>query len=309
MFKFLKKKPNTWLGIDITQQSIQMVELSNQVLQGYAYGDIPKETQAVSTKIASLVHQHSFQSKNVILAIPDALSISKVLKVSAHLYPHEIEACVVFDLEKHLPYALDDVYVDFQILGTCHHEEDTLDVLLVASKIQHVQQRVDMVERAGLVVDVVELQSHAMMRALPEIKSPPFQTITLLIDARQQSIACFVFENKTLIFLREEVLSAHINWLQTVEQVLLYTKRELQLHALTGLTMESVCIVLTGKISQSDAFYSLLKRHFNDSAQYIHPLSNVVLSSHIDPLVFKKECFCLLGAYGLALRGRNEYAY
>lgn len=280
---------------------MQLVELSNQVLEAYAYCDVSEGTRDIANALADLLKSHTFQSKHAILAIPDALSISKILQVSANLHPHEIEACVRFDLEQQLPYPLDEVYFDFQILGVSCHAINQLDVLLVASKIQNIQQRVEIVERAGLIVDAVELESHAVMRAIYAIGFALFQKTTVLIDVRAQTIACFIFENAQLVFLREEPFDDNACCVRKSEQLFLHIKRELQLQASTNHgKKEAISILLTG---QHTDLVSLLESHFNQSIQYVNPFSALALSPTMDADLFKQQQFRLLVAYGLALRG------
>lgn len=306
MFKFFKKKPNSWLGIDLNTQSVQLVELSNQALQTYAYHDFLDATQNVSAVIDNLIQSGSFQSKHVILAIPDALSISKILQVSAKLHPHEIEACVKFDLEKQLPYSLDDVYFDFQILGPSHHEANSLDILLVASKIQNIQQRVEIIEHAGLKVDAVELESHAVMRAMFGIGCAPVQKTMVIIDVRAQSIVCFIIQNAQLVFLRDDPLDVNTCSIQALDQLFAHIKREWQLHVLANHELQASLVVLTGKPIKNDDLILWLESHFNQPISYVNPFSAITLSPAINSDLFKQERFRLLVAYGLALRGGDE---
>jgi type IV pilus assembly protein PilM len=320
VFKLFKSRPCSWLGLDISSASVNLVELSNKsgllTVQAYACGAFPKQavdlsvtkdSHVVSDRIVHLLETQPFSSKKVILAIPDALSINKIIQVSTELREQEIEEWIMFDVDKHLPYSLDEIYLDFQILGPSRHHVDKRDVLLVASKIQDVQQRIEVIERAGLAADVVEIESHAVTRAVAETQLLHHQKTVVMLDLREQSIGYFVFQGVTLAFLREEQFDEHDCYRISDEQRLLQIKRVLQFYFSTTNETPIDYFLLAGKWIENQALILLLQHHFNTPIQYVNPFINLALSNSIDSMIFSKNCSRLLVAYGLALRGRKEF--
>ena len=324
MFKLFKSRPCSWLGLDISSTAVNLVELSNKsgllTVQAYACGAFPKQavdlsaikdSHVASDRIVHILEAQPFSAKKVILAIPDALSINKIIQVSTDLHEQEIEEWIMFDVDKHLPYSLDEIYFDFQILGPSRHHLDKRDVLLVASKIQDVQQRIDVIERAGLVADIVEIESHAVTRAIAETQLLDHQKTVVMLDLREQSIGYFVFQGITLDFLREERFDEQAFSCASHEQRLFQINRVLQFYLSTTNEAQIDLFLLAGKWVENQELILLLQSHFNLPIQHVNPFTNIELSNGINPVLFNKNCSRLLVAYGLALRGvkglRNEF--
>lgn len=178
VFKRDKSMSSAWLGVDIHSTGINLVELSNLAgqlfLQACVQGTLPegavvsgviKHADAVSHCLRSLLQNNLFLSKQAILAIPDALSMRKIIQVSVDLQPDEIEQMVMQDTDGHIPYPLHEISLDFQILGRSTHHSNMLDVLLVAVQTETIQQRVDVITSSELSPYVVEIESDALARA------------------------------------------------------------------------------------------------------------------------------------------------
>ena len=320
MFKLLNQRPCSWLGLDISSASVNLVELTNKsgllTVQAYACGAFPKQavdlsvikdSHVVSDRIVHLLETQPFSSKKVILAIPDALSINKIIQVSTELREQEIEEWIMLDVDKHLPYSLDEIYLDFQILGPSRHHSDKRDVLLVASKIQDVQQRIEVIERAGLAADVVEIESHAVTRAMAETQLLHHQKTVVMLDLREQSIGYFVFRGVTLAFLREERFNEQDCYRISDEQCLFQIKRVLQFYFSTTNETQIDYVLLTGKWVEAPKLIVLLQDHFNRQIQHVNPFVNIELSNSINSVIFNENCSRLLVAYGLALRGSKGF--
>ena len=169
---------SSWLGVDIHSTGISLVELSKLsgqfCLQACAWGPLPERAvesgmiinrNSVVSCLLSLLQNNPFLSKQAILAIPDELSMRKIIQLSADLHPDEIEQIVMQDTEGHIPYPMHEISVDFQVLGRSTHHPHMLDVLLVAAQTQTIQQRVEVITSVELLPYVVEIESYARARS------------------------------------------------------------------------------------------------------------------------------------------------
>lgn len=77
----------------------------------------------------------------------------------------EIETQILLEADQYIPYPLEEVNIDFDILGPSSTSPDMVDVLLAATRSENVDDRVAALEIAGLNAAVVDVESYAMERA------------------------------------------------------------------------------------------------------------------------------------------------
>ena len=174
---FSPPTPNT-IGIDISSDSVKLLELSysgdRHSVECFALVPLPagtivekiiKNTDALADSIRKVVEKSETGAKHVAIAMPDSFVITKVIQMDASLSEEEIENQIVVEADKYIPYPLEEVSLDFQILGPSSKDSDSIDLLLAASRSENVYARVHAIEDAGLTVRVVDIESFAMERA------------------------------------------------------------------------------------------------------------------------------------------------
>jgi type IV pilus assembly protein PilM len=77
----------------------------------------------------------------------------------------QLEGQVEVQADQYIPFPMDEVSYDFQVLGDSATDPDMLDVLLVATRTENVDQRRAAVEAAGLVAKVVDVEPFALENA------------------------------------------------------------------------------------------------------------------------------------------------
>lgn len=169
MFKWLRPAQVPIIGIDITSSAIKMLELSYQFGQwsiiNFASVIIPEDSLGNSTyAITQCFKRGSFSSNQVALAMPDTVVISKILSFDSTLSMKELEALVFIEACKYIPYPEDELNLDFEIQGPCAGNPKLIDVLIVASRYEHVANKIKVVEAAGLHVAIVDTASYAIER-------------------------------------------------------------------------------------------------------------------------------------------------
>src|SRR5437016_8906412 len=196
-FAFLQTKSPPLIGVDISSSALKMVELSetgrgSYRLERYAIEPLPKDV-VTDGNIANLDqvaealrrgHKRlGSRNRNVAMALPAAMVITKRIIVPAEQTEEELELQVEAEANQYIPFALDEVNLDFQILGPAPNNPDEVEVLIAASRKEKVEDRVAIAEAAGLKPRVMDVESYVTQAAF-ELIAP-----TLLANGRDQNIA------------------------------------------------------------------------------------------------------------------------
>lgn len=181
---FLQTKTPPMIGVDIGTSSVKMVELSQQpkgagyVVERYSIEPLPKDAvsdgninnlDAVSESLRRAWKRLGGKIKNVSLALPAGAVITKKILLPAGLREEDLEYQVESEANQYIPFALDEVNLDFQVLGLAAGNAEELEVLLAASRKANVEDRVAAAESAGLKAVVVDVETYAAESAFAHI--------------------------------------------------------------------------------------------------------------------------------------------
>lgn len=312
------------LGIDIKPTSIQILEFSNHrdkyCVEQYASVLLPDGwCEAASTEVFDLVVNRlksvfshvGFLSQQAIVAVPNAYVINKIIQLSAHLSEQDIEEQVFLAVESHIPYPLNEINLDFKILGVSSQSDALLDVLVIASRAETINLRLELLHRAGISVQIVDVDTYALERSIDVLvgKNGRHKNIAMF-DVDSNYLRVYVVHNMKIIFLRDDVLDVtsscerFAGFSSLVSQI----KRALQFFTLN----HHVCvdeILLSGEMGFLPTFAAFLERELNIPSQLVNPFKHMSFSSqHVEDNI-NKNCLKLMVAYGLALRGcrGNQY--
>jgi type IV pilus assembly protein PilM len=106
------------------------------------------------------------RTKHVAMAVPSGAVISKKIIVSAALREEELEIQVESEANQYIPFALEEVNLDFQVLGPSPTNPEEQEVLIAATRKEKVEDRVAVVDSAGLKALVMDVESFAQQNAL-----------------------------------------------------------------------------------------------------------------------------------------------
>jgi type IV pilus assembly protein PilM len=144
----------------------------------------------------------------VAVAVASSSVITKVISMPASLTSEELEAQIELEADQYIPYALDEVSLDFEVLGRSEKNSEMEDVLLVASRRENVEDRVAALELAGLKVEIVDVESYALENAfslvldqLPEANSG--MTVAIA-DIGATMTTLNVLHRNRIIYTREQ---------------------------------------------------------------------------------------------------------
>ena len=92
-------------------------------------------------------------------------AITKAMQMPRNLSDAELEQQIEMQADQYIPFPMEEVSYDFQVLGPSEKDPDMRDVLLVASRTENVEQRVAAVTAAGLTAKLVDVEAFALENA------------------------------------------------------------------------------------------------------------------------------------------------
>ncbi len=214
------KKQKLCLGVDIGSHSIKIAEVSEShgVLQLENLGMAPvpkdaivegtvKERAQVASIIASLVNNLKIKGKRTATSIAGYSVIIK--KISLPLMTDkELENSIAVEAAQYIPFDINDVYIDFQILGTYQEKSDRMDVMLVAAKRETIDGYSELIQEAGLVPTIVDVDAFALENAYEASYDTEGQNIALVdIGASKMNINILI--NGMSAFTRDASFGGH----------------------------------------------------------------------------------------------------
>lgn len=221
MLKWFGPKSQSMLGIDISSQSVKVLELERNndqySVKGFGSEPVPEEAfeegmivnhQMVADSIRRVISREKLTTKQAAFAIPDSAVITRVIQLNEGLNDDEMEEIVILEADKYIPYSIDEINLDFQVLGPSTKNASMLDVLMVASRASNVDNRVEVATLAGLNAMVIDVESYAVERVVSEVSqqlpAEGIDKIIAVVDIGAINTHLFVLDGLKIIFSREE---------------------------------------------------------------------------------------------------------
>jgi type IV pilus assembly protein PilM len=123
------------------------------------------DADAVGQAIARAVRRAGVRTKDVAVAISGDAAITKVIQMPRNLNDTDLEAQVEMQADQYIPFPMDEVSYDFEVLGASEKDSESMDVLLVASRSENVDQRRAAISAAGLNTRIVDVEAFALENA------------------------------------------------------------------------------------------------------------------------------------------------
>jgi type IV pilus assembly protein PilM len=120
----------------------------------------------------------------------------------------DLELAVATEANQYIPFALDEVNLDFQVLGPAPNSPDDVEVLIAASRKEKIEDRVAAAEQAGLKAVVMDVDVFAAQTAFELIENQfpekgKDQNIAM-VDVGATVMAVNVLRNDQSIYMREQ---------------------------------------------------------------------------------------------------------
>ncbi len=172
-------KKQSLVGLDIGSHTVKAVELellanksyrltnwgiSAPLAEAIVDGEI-MDRQLVTDAISNLFESRGIKSKSVVAAVSGRAVIVKKITMN-RLSAEDAQQAVYWEAEQHVPYDINDVSLDFEILGPAPSDPKQMQVLLVAAKKDMVISFSDLIREAGLSPLIVDVDSFAAQNAL-----------------------------------------------------------------------------------------------------------------------------------------------
>src|SRR3970282_2239647 len=145
--KLLVKKKPPILGVDISATSVKVLELSQAGehfrVERYAVEPMPQnamvehsitEVDQVAQAIARAGKRSGTRLKHAALAVPGSHVISKIVSMPAGLSDQDMQTQIEMEADRHILYPLDEVNMDFFVLGAASEGDEQVNVLLAACR-------------------------------------------------------------------------------------------------------------------------------------------------------------------------------
>ena len=216
----LKARP--LLGLDISSSSIKLVELSDagkgqQRIERYTIEPLPRDAvidgnianlESVAEAVKRAWKRLGSPIKNVAMALPASAVITKKIIVPAGLREQELELQVESEANQYIPFALDEVNLDFQVIGPAPSGPDEVEVLIAASRKEKVEDRVACADAAGLKSMVMDVESYAIQAAFERVEAQlpggGRDSILALVDVGANVMNVAILKNDQQLYTREQ---------------------------------------------------------------------------------------------------------
>ncbi len=165
----LKRTQSRVLDIDISSTSSKLLELSrngagsrveNHALEPVSPNTIAEKmisnADAVGGTNRKAIKRTGTKSKYCALAVSGSAVMTKIITMPVGLKDEEMAAQIQLEADRYIPYALDEINLDFEVLGSTEGSADTVDVLLAASRRENVELCMPAAEHAGLIAKIMD---------------------------------------------------------------------------------------------------------------------------------------------------------
>ncbi|WP_027856731.1 type IV pilus assembly protein PilM [Marinobacterium jannaschii] len=223
MFSLFGKKDEAMIGADIGSSAVKLVALSRDkdrvTLEAYAIVPLPptavidgsvQDVAVVAEAIEQGMRQASYKAGLASVAVPSSTVITKQIEMSSALTELELEDQVRMEASNFIPYPLDEVALDFEIIGPKADAPEVNELLLVACRRDDVEQREDAVGAAGLKCEVVDVDVFAIERAYPLVHAEELEPGQLvgMVDIGASTLTLYVFQHGKIIYHREQAFGS-----------------------------------------------------------------------------------------------------
>lgn len=212
--KLLSRKAKTSVGLDIGSSYVKIVEIdhskSEPVLRSYAVAKLPPEAivegeimdrSLVIEGIQSCMAKAGVEKKDVVTAVSGRAVIVKKIMMDK-MNPDDAREAIFWEAEQHVPFDIDDVCLDFEVL-----REDAganqMEILLVAAKKEMVETHAGLVKDAGYNPVIIDVDSFAIQNAYESTHEDLGNHVAGLINIGSDVTNINIVQNSIPLFTRD----------------------------------------------------------------------------------------------------------
>lgn len=167
------------------------------------------DVEAVGETVKKVLAKSRSSVRLGAVAVAGSAVITKTIQMNAGLNDQELEDQISVEADQYVPYPLDEVAIDFEVLGPSEDSADQVDVLLAACRKENVELREDALEIGGLTSKIVDIEAHAVERAFDLIarqmdESAEERTVAI-VDIGSTMTTLSVLADNTTVYTREQL--------------------------------------------------------------------------------------------------------
>jgi type IV pilus assembly protein PilM len=211
------------IGLDIGSRTIKAGEVietkAGRSLSKFGTIDIApgiieegmvKDPEAAAAAINELFKTYNIRDQNVAISIGGYSVIVKKISVQT-MSEDQLQDTIQFEAEQYIPFDINDVNLDFQILGENEQNPNQMTVLLVAAKKDMIEDYINLVHRAGLNPCLIDVDAFALQN-IYEICYDTEDENVALIDIGASKTSLNILRGNSSVFMRDVSLGcSHIN--------------------------------------------------------------------------------------------------
>jgi len=346
-----KKKQLPVIGIDISSTAVKVLQLgkvgNRYRVDRYAVEPLPqgvvverdiRDTEAVGNAIKKAVDKARTTTKYAAVAVSGSAVITRSIQMEKGLTDQEMEDVIKVEADQYIPYPLEEVNLDFEVLGDSDVNENQVDVLLAASRSVNVDSRIDALEIAGLIPKVVDIEAYAIERAYQLTKKKTVEhienSVVAIVDIGATMTSLNVLRNGQVIYNREQLFGGN----QLTEEIqsrygLSYQEaglakkqgslpddyetevlipfaeiitqqvgRALQFFFSASEFNSVNEIILAGGCASIDGLDGMIQEHLGTPTRVANPFAEMSISSHVNTQALSADAPAMMISCGLALR-------
>lgn len=355
MFLLNRKKP-VILGLDISSTTVKLLELGKDgdgkyKVQSMAIEPLPdnavsekniQDVEAVGETIQKAVKRSGTKVKDAAVAVAGSAVITKIITMPANLSDSDLEDQILLEADQYIPYPLEEINLDFEVMGPTEGNPDTVNVLLAASRSENIELRSAALEIGGLKPKIMDVEAYTIENSSKLIASQmeleegesSEDKIIAVVDIGATMTSLNVIKNGRLIYTREQSfggkqLTEEImrryglsyeeagrlkkagglpdNYIPEVlepfkETISQQVSRFLQFFYTAGQNNNVDMIALAGGCAAIPGIDELIETQLDTQTVIANPFANMSLSSSVNPQALSNDAPSLMIACGLAMR-------
>lgn len=216
------RQPAPLIGLDISSSSVKLVELGRgkdgelvlercaveQLEKGWITDGNVEKFDEVAEAVRRVVKKSGTKTKNVAMSLPASAVITKKIVLPGGMSDAELELQVESEANQYIPFSLDEVSLDFCVVGPSAASAGDVDVLIAASRKEKVQDRQGLAEAAGLKPVVVDVESYASRlatgRLIEALPNKGVDTMVALFEVGAMTTSLQVIRNDEVLYDRDQ---------------------------------------------------------------------------------------------------------
>jgi type IV pilus assembly protein PilM len=297
------------------------------------------DPEAVGEAIRRAVKRSGAKSHEAAIAISGDAAITKVIQMPRGLRDSELEAQVEMQADQYIPFPMDEVSYDYEVIGPSEKDAESIDVLLVASRTDNVAQRRSAVVAAGLTTRIVDVEAFALENACRlmthQMPDGGIDHSVAVVDFGASSTTFSVLRNLKVVYTRdfafggqqltEEIMRTYGLSMEEagrakkegglpgnyqaevldpfIDDMTQQVSRSMQFYLASGSGREQPDkILICGGCANIPGVADVVQSRVGISAERGDPLGQMKLSSRARAQAVQRDATALLTACGLALR-------